>query len=121
MDYLQKAININPDKADSYYSLAVAQESYAHQLLNMNIQASSEKNIDSDDADDTEADAQDQEDTAVSMSPTQRKTTAIELYTAAISSYKTYLEKAKEAKDSVEINNEINSLEEKIKQLGLCN
>ncbi len=121
IDVLKKAAEINPERSDSYYSLAVAQESYAHQLLNMNIQSSNENNnLSEDDMDETETDMKTADDTVLSMSPERRKITARELYASAMSSYKTYLEKAPDAKDKEQVDSEIKSLEEEIRQLGQC-
>ncbi len=114
---LKKAAEINPERADSYYSLAVAQESYGQKLLNMSTKASSEDNsIENNDDYDTEKESAD-EDEALSVE--QRKAKAIDLYNDAVASYKKYLEKAPDAKDKDDINNEINSLEEEISKLGL--
>lgn len=114
---LKKAAEINPERADSYYSLAVAQESYGQKLLNMSTKASSEDNsIENNDDYDTEKESAD-EDEALSVE--QRKAKAVELYNDAVASYKKYLEKAPDAKDKDDINNEINSLEEEISKLGL--
>ncbi len=114
---LKKAAEINPERADSYYSLAVAQESYGQKLLNMSTKASSEDNsIKNNDDYDTEKESAD-EDEALSVE--QRKAKAVELYNDAVASYKKYLEKAPDAKDKDDINNEINSLEEEISKLGL--
>lgn len=114
---LKKAAEINPERADSYYSLAVAQESYAQKLINMKSKASSEDNsIENNDDYDTEKESAD-EDEALSVE--QRKAKAVELYNDAVASYKKYLEKAPDAKDKDDINNEINSLEEEISKLGL--
>ena len=114
---LKKAAEINPERADSYYSLAVAQESYGQKLLNMSTKASSEDNsIENNDDYDTEKESAD-EDEALSVE--QRKAKAVELYNDAVASYKKYLEKAPDAKDKDDINNEINSLEEEINKLGL--
>ena len=52
------------------------------------------------------------------MSVEQRKLTAIELYTNAVASYKKYLLKSKDAKDSEDINNQIKSIEEELSKLG---
>ena len=114
---LKKAAEINPERADSYYSLAVAQESYGQKLFNMSTKASSEDNsIENNDDYDTEKESAD-EDEALSVE--QRKAKAVELYNDAVASYKKYLEKAPDAKDKDDINNEINSLEEEISKLGL--
>ncbi len=114
---LKKAAEINPERADSYYSLAVAQESYGQKLLNMSTKASSEDNsIENNDDYDTEKESAD-EDEALSVE--QRKAKAVELYNDAVASYKKYLEKAPDAKDKDDINNEINFLEEEISKLGL--
>ncbi len=114
---LKKAAEINPERADSYYSLAVAQESYGQKLFNMSTKASSEDNsIENNDDYDTEKESAD-EDEALSVE--QRKAKAVDLYNDAVASYKKYLEKAPDAKDKDDINNEINSLEEEISKLGL--
>ncbi len=110
---LSKAIELNSDKPDSYYSLAVAQESYADEILELNEKPSS--NSDDDISDNNQSKKQN---SAINMTPEQRKAAAIELYTSSIASYKKYLEKAPDKKDFEDINNQIKSIEEELLELG---
>ena len=113
IESLSKALDLNPEYADSYYSLAVAQESYAQELLEANSETST---VTSDDNDDVEGVKVDED--IKKMSAEQRKLTAIELYTNAVASYKKYLLKSNDAKDSEDINNQIKSIEEELSKLG---
>ncbi len=113
IESLSKALDLNPEYADSYYSLAVAQESYAQELLDANSETSTVTSEDNDDVEDVKVDED-----IKKMSAEQRKLTAIELYTNAVASYKKYLLKSNDAKDSEDINNQIKSIEEELSKLG---
>ncbi len=113
IESLSKALDLNPEYADSYYSLAVAQESYAQELLDANSEISTVTSEDNDDVEDVKVDED-----IKKMSVEQRKLTAIELYTNAVASYKKYLLKSNDAKDSEDINNQIKSIEEELSKLG---
>lgn len=113
IEALSKALDLNPEYADSYYSLAVAQESYAQELLDANFETSTVTSEDNDDVEDVKVDED-----IKKMSAEQRKLTAIELYTNAVASYKKYLLKSNDAKDSEDINNQIKSIEEELSKLG---
>ena len=110
---LSTALELNSDYADSYYSLAVAQEAYAQELLDANSDTPAVASDDTEVAEDTKADED-----IKKMSPEQRKLTAAELYTNAVASYKKYLSKSKDAKDTDDINNQIKSIEEELSKLG---
>ncbi len=113
IESLSKALDLNSEYADSYYSLAVAQESYAQELLDANSETSTVTSEDNDDVEDVKVDED-----IKKMSAEQRKLTAIELYTNAVASYKKYLLKSNDAKDSEDINNQIKSIEEELSKLG---
>lgn len=113
IEALSKALDLNSEYADSYYSLAVAQESYAQELLDANSETSTVTSEDNDDVEDVKVDED-----IKKMSAEQRKLTAIELYTNAVASYKKYLLKSNDAKDSEDINNQIKSIEEELSKLG---
>ena len=113
IESLSKALDLNSEYADSYYSLAVAQESYAQELLDANSETSTVTSEDNDDVEDIKVDED-----IKKMSAEQRKLTAIELYTNAVASYKKYLLKSNDAKDSEDINNQIKSIEEELSKLG---
>ena len=113
IEALSKALDLNPEYADSYYSLAVAQESYAQELLDANSETSTVTSEDNDDVEDVKVDED-----IKKMSAEQRKLTAIELYINAVASYKKYLLKSNDAKDSEDINNQIKSIEEELSKLG---
>lgn len=113
IEALSKALDLNSEYADSYYSLAVAQESYAQELLDANSETSTVTSEDNDDVEDVKVDED-----IKKMTAEQRKLTAIELYTNAVASYKKYLLKSNDAKDSEDINNQIKSIEEELSKLG---
>ena len=113
IEALSKALELNSDYADSYYSLAVAQEAYAQEFLDANSDTPAVASDDTEVAEDTKADED-----IKKMSPEQRKLTAAELYTNAVASYKKYLSKSKDAKDTDDINNQIKSIEEELSKLG---
>lgn len=113
IEALSKALELNSDYADSYYSLAVAQEAYAQELLDANSETPAVASDDTEVAEDTKVDED-----IKKMSPEQRKLTATELYTNAVASYKKYLSKSKDAKDTDDINNQIKSIEEELSKLG---
>ena len=113
IEALSKALDLNSEYADSYYSLAVAQESYAQELLDANSETSTVTSEDNDDVEDVKVDED-----IKKMSAEQRKLTAIELYTNEVASYKKYLLKSNDAKDSEDINNQIKSIEEELSKLG---
>ncbi len=115
---LTKAIELNKDNADTYYSLAVAQESYANEMLELNENNNKSSNQQDDDESLSEIQNKKVDETALKMTPEQRKLAAIELYTSAISSYKKYLEIDNKAKDTTDIQNQIKSIEEELEELG---
>ena len=115
---LTKAIEINKENADTYYSLAVAQESYANEMLELNENNNTASNQQDDDEVIDENQNKKLDETALKMTPEQRKLAAIELYTSAISSYKKYLEIDNKAKDTTDIQNQIKSIEEELEELG---
>ena len=115
---LTKAIEINKENADTYYSLAVAQESYANEMLELNENNNTASNQQDDDEVIDENQNKKLDETALKMTPEQRKLAAIELYTSAISSYKKYLEIDNKAKDTTDIKNQIKSIEEELEELG---
>lgn len=114
VEALSKAIDLNSEHADSYYSLAVAQEAYAQELLDVN---TSDENVSDEDINSEDVKTQ-ISDKVLKMSPEQRKLTSIELYTNAVASYKKYLTISKNAKDAIDVNNQIKSIEEELAKLG---
>lgn len=111
---LTKAIELNPNQGDSYYSLAVAQESYADEILDLNEKSSFPENSEEVDEDSAKMDLTQFK----KMDASQRKVTAMELYTNSVVAYKKYLELTPTAKDAEDVNNQIKSIEQEITELG---
>ena len=111
---LTKAIELNPNQGDSYYSLAVAQESYADEILDLNEKSSFPENSEEVDEDSAKMDLTQFK----KMDASQRKVTAMELYTNSVVAYKKYLELTPTAKDAEDVSNQIKSIEQEITELG---
>ena len=111
MKSYQKAISLNPDYAECYYSLAVAEENLASDLEsgilfldeNGELKQTQEDNLYDDDDRSKDAKLTDAEKTYIN-----------DLRADAIKNYKEYLNKGKDIEDSVEVNEEINKLQDKI-------
>ena len=106
---LQNAIKIKPDFADSYYSLAVAQEEQAYEKINKK-----DNNEESKDADDA-TEAQETEDNNEELTVEDKKEISDDL-NSAIENYNTYLLKKPDAEDKDKIENQVNALNEELQK-----
>lgn len=103
---LENAIKLKPDFADSYYSLAVAFENEADELIN------NTKKVD-----ETAVDKAAAADKAAKKELTEaEKTKVVEFYNSAIDSYNKYLVKAPDAQDKEKITSQIEYLNNQIKK-----
>ncbi len=105
----ENAIKLKPDFADSYYSLAVAQEEQAYEKINKK-----DNNEEAEDADDT-TEAQEIEDNNEELTAEDKKEISDDL-NSAIENYNTYLLKKTDAEDKEKIENQINALNEELKK-----
>ena len=103
-DSLENAIKLKPDYADSYYSLAVAFENLADELINKNQKNTEE----SDDTIKTQESAQESELTETD------KTEIVKLLNSAIENYNTYIVKKVEAEDEEKVAEQIDYLNNEI-------
>ena len=106
---LENAIKLKPDFADSYYSLAVAQEEQAYEKINKK-----DNNEEAEDADDA-TEAQEIEDNNEELTIEDKKEISDDL-NSAIENYNTYLLKKTDAEDKEKIENQINALNEELKK-----
>lgn len=106
---LENAIKLKPDFADSYYSLAVAQEEQAYEKINKK-----DNNEEAKDADDA-TEAQEIEDNNEELTAEDKKEISDDL-NSAIENYNTYLLKKTDAEDKEKIENQINALNEELKK-----
>ena len=105
----ENAIKLKPDFADSYYSLAVAQEEQAYEKINKK-----DNNEEAEDADDA-TEAQEIEDNNEELTAEDKKEISDDL-NSAIENYNTYLLKKTDAEDKEKIENQINALNEELKK-----
>lgn len=106
---LEKAVTINSENPDAWYSIGVAAENYGDELKDMktkiNGNAEDEDNISFRNED-------------ANLSEQQRLDKCIASYTTAIEGFNKYLEKAPNAKDKDEIKQQIQGIELKVAELG---
>lgn len=105
----ENAIKLKPDFADSYYSLAVAQEEQAYEKINKK-----DNNEEAEDADDA-TEAQEIKDNNEELTAEDKKEISDDL-NSAIENYNTYLLKKTDAEDKEKIENQINALNEELKK-----
>lgn len=113
---LENAIKLKPEFADSYYSLAMANEGLADEIINGSGKNSEETDIESDS--DTQQKSE-QVSSAVQKAPELTETDKVkivELLNAAIDNYNKYLIKKPDAEDKDKITEQINYLNKKIQQ-----
>lgn len=115
IDILKKAIKIKSDLPDLYYSLAVAQDSYAQEILDYEDKPSVNVENKEDFADENVEKSL--TNPLQRMTKEERKAKAIELFNDAQKSYNLYLEKNSNAKDSDDINSQLKSIEETLNEL----
>lgn len=118
---LENAINLKPDFADSYYSLAVALQEQGYALANPKtdedkntetLKNVEEDSIETSDEPETES-AVKHENKTLSE---QDKAEIVEKFNAAIDNYNKYLSKKPDAKDKAKVASEIESLTNEIKK-----
>lgn len=107
---LLEAIKLKPDFADSYYSLAVSYEGEADQIINNTSKEQEQEDI----TQDTQNSEDASEPEKKNLTETD-KTKIVELYNHAIENYNKYLVKQPEAQDKEKIEEQINYLNNQIK------
>ncbi len=107
---LLEAIKLKPDFADSYYSLAVSYEGEADQIINNTSKEQEQEDI----TQDTQNSETASETEKKNLTETD-KTKIVELYNHAIENYNKYLVKQPEAQDKEKIEEQINYLNNQIK------
>lgn len=101
-----KAIELKPDFADTYYSLAVAQENYAKGIIDGSI-----KDKDDNESDETKKpEVKDLDEEKPVKLTKEDKAKIVELFDYSINAYKTYLEKGLDIKDKSEVDSKIEYL-----------
>lgn len=107
VDIFQKAIKLKPDFADTYYSLAVAQENYAQGIIDGTLKkdnsAEFAKKSDNSDAGDKSK-----------VLTSEDKAQVEQLLNDSISSYSTYLEKGKTIDDKQAVEDKIEYLKTQV-------
>ena len=101
------ASKLNPGFADTYYSLAVAQENYAKGIIDGTLKKDNAKT----DEEITKNDNQEEEKKVLTL---DEKNQVIKFFEDSIASYKIYLEKGKDISDRNEVEEKINYLESQI-------
>lgn len=105
---LENAINLKPDFADSYYSLAVAFEEQAYAKINNEENSDKDSQIDSDDTvSDTDKDKE---------LTLQDKAAIADAMSSAIDNYNKYLLKKPDAQDKEKVESQIGLLNEELKK-----
>jgi tetratricopeptide (TPR) repeat protein len=107
VETFKNATKLKPDFADTYYSLAVAQENYAKGIIDGSIK--DDKKVDSDDKVDDADNAEDSSDKKKVLTK-EEKAQVAQLMNDSITSYTTYLEKGKEIQDKQEVEEKIEYL-----------
>lgn len=107
---LQNAIKLKPEFADSYYSLAVAFENEASDIIN-----GINKELDEDAVSDDEINKATQADKKKELTESD-KTKIVEYFNSAVDNYNKYLVKQPDAKDKEKILSQIDYLNTEIKK-----
>lgn len=117
VETFQNAIKLKPDFADTYYSLAVAEENYAKGIIDGSVKDESVKGK----GDDSEAEdkvaskkLEDAEDGKAKELTKEEKAQVAQLLGDSITSYSTYLEKAKNADDKKDVEEKIEYLKTQV-------
>ena len=108
MNAYKKAIALKPDFADSYYSLAVAEENIASDLNAGAIKLDENGNLQK-----VKSDSDNEEVKAPKLTETETAYVD-ELLKDSISNYNEYLEKSPQAKDFEDVQNHVKELELKL-------
>ena len=112
---LENAIKLKPDFADSYYSLAVAQEELAYKKINKKAEtedSSEDIQTPAEQSDDQQAAEPSENDDSLSN---EDKKEISDNINSAIENYNTYLIKKPDAEDKEKIENQINALTDELK------
>lgn len=104
---LENAAKLRPEFADTYYSLAVAFENQADEVINPSLK-------DDDADDDKDEDKANKEKDKKSLSDSD-KLQIVKLLDKAVENYNTYLVKRPDAEDKDKVNERINSINDTIK------
>ncbi len=117
IDAYNEVIKLNPDFADSYYSLAVCEENLAKDIISGNINVKEDGSIAkaNEPAENSEPEEANMNDDNDKLSGSELKLVST-LLTNSISDYKIYLDKASQAEDKDEVAAKIEELEEMIKK-----
>jgi len=114
IETFSSALKLNPDFADAYYSLGVAQENYAISIIKGEKKSSDEESV---------QEQESQQDVQYDMNNEPKlsdedvqKVKA--LYTEAIKSYRTYLEKAVNPKDKATVETKIQNINTEIEKIS---
>lgn len=102
----QNATKLKPSFADTYYSLAVAQENYANGIISGTLKEN--------DKDKTKDNAKVSDSNKQKVLTPEEKTQVAQLLNDAIVSYGTYLEKGKEIQDRQDVEQKIESLKTEV-------
>lgn len=102
VETFQSAIKLKPEFADTYYSLAVAQENYAKGIIDGSLKKEDEKD---------KSEAQDLDAEKPKKDLTKEEKAQVEkLLNDSVSSYSTYLEKGKDIEDKKDVEEKIEYL-----------
>ena len=112
VEVFQNAIKLKPSFADTYYSLAVAQENYAKGIIDGSLKEKT--NTAEDKLDSANKDA-DKKATDVKLTP-EEKVQIEKLFNDAITSYSSYLEKGKDIEDKKDVEEKIEYLKTQIQK-----
>jgi len=115
---LNKATELKPDFADSYYSLAVAQENLAYAIINHEDPNDDDKDKDKDDDTEEDINTKDTEDKDKDKPLTDsEKAEVIKNLTEAVQMYEKYLSLAQENADKTKIQAQIGSINTKLNEM----
>ena len=111
---LEEAIKLKPDFADSYYSLAMALEYQADDIINGTTEEDGAKNNDDTDAEET-AKASQKAQEKIQLSETE-KNQIVGLLNSAVENYNKYLSQKPDAQDKAKVEEQIRYLNTKLQQ-----
>lgn len=111
---LEEAIKLKPDFADSYYSLAMALEYQADDIINGTTEEDRAKNNDDTDAEETAKTSQKAQE-KIQLSETE-KNQIVGLLNSAVENYNKYLSQKPDAQDKAKVEEQIRYLNTKLQQ-----
>ena len=112
---LENAIKLKPDFADSYYSLAMAFEGQADNIIN-GVDVDKKADTDTVTDDDTDSDTVSEQDKSSKTLSEREKVKIVELYNSAVENYNKYLVKKPDAEDKDKVTEQISYLNTQIQQ-----